>query len=81
MAVKVSYDRKAILVTWEPGDHKGDVQLFFTNPGDLSDISNTDARANDGEGVASVPYDFTGEINVEVKDADGNVIDSGTISV
>ena len=55
MAVAVSYDRKAILVTWEPGDHKGDVQLFFTNPGDLSDISNTDARANDGEGVAPSP--------------------------
>lgn len=81
MAVEISYDRKAILVTWDPGDHDGEVQLFFTNSGDLSDISNTDARANDGEGVASVPYDFTGAINVEVKTLDGEVIDSGEIAV
>lgn len=81
MAVAVSYDRRAILVTWDKGDYDGDVQLFFTNPGDLSDISNTDARANDGEGVATVPKNYVGQIKVEVKTLDGEVIDEGEIEV
>lgn len=79
--VAVSYDRKAILVTWDPGDYEGEVALYFTNPSDSSDVSNTDARDNDGEAVATVPATFIGAILCEVRDSDGNVIDSGTLSI
>jgi len=68
-------------VTWDAGSHDGEVQLFFINPADLSDISNTDARANDGEAVATVPADFSGEVNVEVHALTGEVIDKGTITL
>ena len=81
MSVGISLERKALQVTWEPGDYDGEVQLFFTNPGNLEDVSNTDARANDGDALVSVPYNFSGEINCEVKALDGTVVDSGVLSV
>ncbi len=83
MAVSQRLDRKAFEVVWTEGlDSTDDVKVFFINPGDLSDISNTDARANDGSAVATVPADFSGEINVEVRTVtDGTVIDKGTISL
>jgi len=80
MAVATRTDRHAFVVTWDAGDGEGDVQLFFTSP-DGDDVSNTDARTNDGEAVATVPADFSGDINVEVRASDGSVVDSGTITL
>lgn len=83
MAVSQRLDRKAFEVVWTEGlDSTDQVKVFFINPADLSDISNTDPRENDGSAVATVPADFSGEINVEVRTAtDGNLLDSGTITL
>ena len=78
MSVGISLERKGIQVTWDPGAHAGEVQLFFSR-GD--DVSNTDARANDGDALVSVPYDFAGTTHMQVRDIDGNVIDSGDLDI
>ena len=55
------------------------VQVFAQ--GQDGDWSNTDVKINDGLAVLSYPKDFKGESYVEVRSLDGQVVDSGTITV
>lgn len=79
MAVSVNTERKAIEIRWDPGDHDGDVQVFAQ--GEAGDWHNTAVMPNDGLCAVSYPSDFSGGSLVEVRDMDGNVLDSGEIAV
>ena len=77
--VGISLERKGIQVTWDATlSDSTEAQLYFTRNGDAS---NTDARANDGNALVSVPYAFSGSTHLEVRDLDGNVIDSGDLEI
>ena len=79
MSVSINSDRRLIEVSYDAGDHDGPVQLFAT--GEAGDIHNTAELPNDGLAVLAYPASFTGSSDVEVRDLEGNVLDSGSISV
>lgn len=77
--VGISLERKGIQVTWDATlSEATEAQLYFSRNGD---VSNTDARANDGNALVSVPYTFAGTTHLEVRDLDGNIIDSGDLEI
>jgi len=84
MTVAINVERKGVEVTWDAeGDGSGagaDGVTVYAKAGD-EEWHNTAQMPNDGKAVLSYPADFTGSSYVEVRDANGNVIDSGTISV
>jgi hypothetical protein len=55
------------------------VQVFAQ--GQDGDWSNTSVMANDGLAALSYPKDFKGESYIEVRGLDGELVDSGTISI
>jgi hypothetical protein len=75
--VSISTDRRAVEVKWE-GTSENDVHLRLTRNGDISE---TPFAKNDGRAPVTYPSDFTGTTKVEVLDLDGNLIDSGEITV
>ena len=78
MAVKLNSERKGISIVWdEVGD--GDVTVYATGEG--GDVHNKVPQKNTGEAGLFYPADFSGSSHVEIRDADGNVLDSGDISV
>ncbi len=79
MTVSVNTVRTDVEVSWDPGDYEGEVRVFAT--GDEGDVHNTEFGPNDGKASLSYPEGFVGDSEIEVRDADGNVIDSGSISV
>lgn len=81
MAVSINTERRAVEVRWDPGDDPDvtEVQVFAT--GAAGDVHNTAVMPNDGLCAVSYPSDFAGTSEVEVRDLDGNVVDSGTIEV
>jgi len=79
MAVTINVERKGVEVNWEPGDSTGMVQVYAQ--GLDGKWHNTAEMPNDGKAVLSYPSDFSGESLVEVRDENGEVLDSGTISV
>lgn len=80
MAVSLNtQNRESVEVRWEAPDHDGDVQVFAQ--GADGAWHNTPVMPNDGLAELNYPGDFVGSSLVEVRDMDGNVLDSGTISV
>ena len=77
--VGISLERKGIQVTWDSSlSTEKEAVLYFSRNGD---VSNTDARANDGNALVSVPYTFEGTTHLEVKDLNGNTIDEGDLTI
>lgn len=80
MTVAVNVERKAVEVTWDA--HAGDAKsVTVYAQGADNDWHNTSKMPNDGRAALSYPADFTGSSKVEIRDGDGNVVDSGTIEV
>lgn len=79
MAVSLNTQRKGVSITWDAGDYDGLVTIVAT--GEEGDVHNKAPVPNSGEGGLFYPSDFSGSSEIEVKDADGNVLDSGAISV
>ena len=77
--VGISLERKGVQVTWDASlSTEKEAQLFFSRNGD---VSNTDPRANDGDALVSVPYTFSGQTHLQVKDLAGNIIDEGDLTI
>lgn len=79
MAVAVNVERKAVEVKWDSSSEASPVVVYAL--GSDNQWHNTAEMPNDGKAALSYPADFEGESLVEVRDLDGNVIDSGTIEV
>jgi hypothetical protein len=78
--VTINTERKAVEIRWDTnGSGPEKVVLFAT--GTAGDVHNTLELPNDGLAPVSYPYDFSGESFIEVKDLEGNLLDSGTIAV
>lgn len=78
--VTINTERKAVEVRWDSnGTGPETITLFAT--GEEGDVHNTLELPNDGLAPVSYPFDFSGSSYIEIRDADGNVLDSGTIQV
>jgi hypothetical protein len=78
--VTINTERKAVEIRWDTnGSDAKTVVLYAT--GAEGDVHNTLELPNDGLAPVSYPSDFSGSSLIEVKDIEGNVLDSGTITV
>ena len=82
MPVSQNTERKGVSILWEETAEAGfaeEVTVYATGEG--GDVHNKLAQPNSGEAGLFYPADFSGSSEIEVRDADGNVVASGTISV
>ncbi len=81
MAVQKNTERKGVSLTWDvaAGDEEKDVTVYAT--GEDGDVHNKLPQKNTGEAGVFYPNDFSGSSEIEIRDADGNVLDSGTVTV
>lgn len=81
MAVKLNTTRKGVSLTWDvaEGDEDKDVTVYATGEG--GDVHNKVPQKNTGEAGVFYPGDFSGSSEIEIRDADGNVLDKGSITV
>ena len=78
MAVRLNTERKGVSILWDGADDS-EVTVFAT--GEQGDVHNKLPQPNSGEAGLFYPADFSGSSHVEIRDADGNVLDEGDISV
>lgn len=78
MGVRVSSNRRGVELDW---DEVGDGKVTVYAQGADGKWHNTNEMDNDGQALVSYPADFKGESLIEVRAADGTVVDTGTISV
>jgi len=78
MAVRLNTQRKGVSILWDGADDS-EVTVFAT--GEQGDVHNKLPQPNSGEAGLFYPADFSGSSHVEIRDADGNVLDEGDISV
>lgn len=79
MAVKLNSERKGVSITWDTTDEEQEVTVYATGEG--GDVHNKLPQKNTGEAGLFYPATFSGSSHVEVRDADGNVVDEGDISL
>jgi hypothetical protein len=80
MTVTLNTKRKGVSILWDAnGSDAKEVTVYAT--GEDGDVHNKAPVPNSGDAGLFYPADFSGSSKIEVKDADGNVIDSGTITV
>ena len=78
MGVYLNSERKGVSLTW---DNTGDQEVTVYATGEGGDVHNKLPQKNTGEAGVFYPVDFKGESTIEIRDADGNVVDEGVISV
>ena len=78
MGVRISNERQGVELEW---DEVTDEKVTVYAKGSDGKWHNTNEMDNDGHALISYPADHKGESLIEVRDADGTVVDSGTISV
>lgn len=68
-------------IVWDvaEGDEHKEVTVFAT--GEAGDVHNKLSQPNNGKAGLFYPDGFSGSSHIEVRDADGNVLDSGDISI
>ena len=82
MAVRLNDNaRDGYPINWDvaEGDEDKEVTVYAT--GEKGDVHNKAPQKNTGVAGVFYPDGFTGSSDVEIRDADGNVLDSGTITV
>jgi hypothetical protein len=79
MTVRLSVERKGVEVDW---DETGDEPVtVFAKGENEENWHNTNEMKNDGRAALSYPKDFKGTSLIEVRNAAGDVLDSGTVNV
>ncbi len=80
MTVTLNTQRKGVSILWDSnGSDAKEVTVYAT--GEEGDVHNKAPVPNSGEAGLFYPVDFSGSSEIEIRDADGNVLDKGTISV
>lgn len=79
MAVTANTERKGISLVWDEVNEEQEVTVYATGEG--GDVHNKLPQKNNGEAGVFYPADFSGSSHIEIRDADGNVIDEGDITV
>ena len=78
MPVTKNTERKGVSLTW---DETGDQEVTVFATGEGGDVHNKLPQKNNGEAGVFFPADFSGSSHIEVRDADGNVVSEGDITV
>ncbi len=78
MSVKLNTERKGVSILW---DETGDQEVTVYATGEEGDVHNKLPQPNSGEAGLFYPADYSGSSHIEIRDADGNVLDSGEIAV
>ena len=78
MGVYLNSERKGVSILWDNTDDQ-EVTVYAT--GEQGDVHNKLPQANNGEAGLFYPADFKGESTIEIKNAAGEVVDEGVISV
>ena len=73
--------RDGYSVLWDvaEGDEDKEVTVYAT--GEKGDVHNKASQPNNGRAGLFYPDGFSGSSHIEVRDADGNVLDEGDIEV
>ena len=79
MGVYLNSERKGVSLTWDNTDPEQEVTVYATGEG--GDVHNKLPQKNTGEAGVFYPSNFSGKSTIEIRDADGNVLDEGVISV
>ena len=82
MPVRQNSDRRGVSILWDETADAGfaeEVTVYAT--GSEGDVHNKLPQPNTGEAGVFYPSDFEGSSTIEIRDADGNVIASGDVSV
>lgn len=78
MTVRLNTERKGVSLVW---DATGDQEVTVYATGEGGDVHNKLPQQNNGEAGVFYPGDFSGSSHIEIRDADGNVLDEGDITV
>ena len=78
MTVKLNTERKGVSLTW---DNTSDEEVTVYATGEGGDVHNKLPQKNTGEAGVFYPGDFSGTSHIEIRDATGNVVDEGDITV
>ncbi len=78
MSVRLNTERKGVSILW---DEQGDQEVTVYATGEEGDVHNKLPQPNSGEAGLFYPADYSGSSHIEIRDADGNVLDSGEIAV
>ena len=81
MTVNLNTQRKGVSLTWDVADGDADKEVTVYATGEGGDVHNKVPQKNTGEAGVFYPGDFSGSSHIEIRDADGNVIDKGDITV
>lgn len=82
MTVRLNTERKGVSILWdEVGDDQALAEVTVYATGEEGDVHNKLPQPNNGEAGLFYPADFSGSSDIEIRDADGNVLDSGTITL
>jgi hypothetical protein len=82
MAVRLNdAARDGRVIRWDVAEGTEDTEVTVYATGEEGDVHNKLPQKNTGVAGIFYPVGFSGSSFVEIKDADGNVIDSGDISV
>jgi len=73
--------RDGYTIVWDVADGDEDKTVTVYATGEEGDVHNKRPQPNTGRAGLFYPAGFSGSSDVEIKDEDGNVLDSGTISV
>ncbi len=78
MAVKLYKQRKAVVVSWDPGEYVGPILITTETE---EDSSSTRMEQNEGYAAVTFPMKYTGKFRAIVFDNENNVIDQGNVTV
>ena len=81
MTVVLNTTRKGVSLTWDVADADKDTEVTVYAEGEGGDVHNKVPQRNTGEAGVFYPGTFSGKSQIEIRDADGNVLDSGVITV
>ena len=82
MAVTLNSKRKGVSILWSNvGDEQALENVTVYATGEDGDVHNKVPQPNTGEAGLFYPADFSGSSHIEIRDAEGNVLDEGDIKV
>lgn len=82
MAVTLNTKRKGVSILWSNvGDEQALENVTVYATGEDGDVHNKVPQPNTGEAGLFYPSDFSGSSHIEIRDAEGNVLDEGDIKV
>lgn len=73
--------RDGYAINWDVADGDEDKEVTVFATGEKGDVHNKAPQENNGSAGIFYPDGFSGVSEIEIRDADGNVLDSGTITV